>query len=300
MNGVLVRDECCLFSAEADTKSMRMLGDDPENTMLVEMANPWNIDNLYYLHWNDEKFKQFHIDYPLAIQEGRTTEEFVDERRRELTSLEFQVLYESRFPDQSEDALFSRRWIDRAVSLDLDVEPKEVIVSCDIADKGLDKTVIMVLYSDGINYKLVYIYAEDKSEQADVVDRILQIRKEFNATRIHVDSIGIGVGAVSMLRRYIDHPKTVIEGCNFASAARDKKRFLNIKSEMYFRLAKLMELGRVDIPDQPELISQLASIEWDGTTGRNKIIDPKKSPDFADALVYGIWQRGSSSGYHIA
>jgi hypothetical protein len=115
---IVITDEACLINRVAYTKILRMLGDNPEQGMLVELYNPWNRDNVAFDHTQDDNFYHVRIGWEQAVKEGRTTREFVMEQKKQLTPMEFDVLYESRFPSQSEDSLFSMDWIDKAVKAD--------------------------------------------------------------------------------------------------------------------------------------------------------------------------------------
>ena len=96
----------CLVKNEAYTKILRMLGDNPEKSTLIELYNPWNKNNKAYDHSLDPDFYHIRIDWKDALREGITTQEFIDSQRKDITPLEFTVLYDSQFPSQSEDAVF--------------------------------------------------------------------------------------------------------------------------------------------------------------------------------------------------
>ena len=114
---VVVPDEACLINKTAWVKTTRMLGDDPDNSIMIVLVNPWDTDNQAYDYSLNPKFDITHIDYKQGIKEGRTTKEFIDERIEEYggeDTLEFTVLYKSLFPEMSKDALFSGNWFKKA------------------------------------------------------------------------------------------------------------------------------------------------------------------------------------------
>lgn len=242
---LVICDESAKISREAYAKIVRMLGDDPENSILIELANPWDKDNKYFEHYVSGRFKVLHIDYKDAISEGRVTETFIEEMRLELTPLEFTVLYESKFPDEAEDSLFSYKEINRAIENNFDISEGAGIISCDPADKGLDFTVIYYGHEKAGKYKVEYIYSEPKSENMTIANRIIKLFEEKgDVKKINVDCIGIGVGIVSRLKEVLGG-KCNINACHFGESPEDinkdlptssKKRFINKKAEQYFRL----------------------------------------------------------------
>ena len=67
------------------------------------------------------------------------------------------------------------------------------------------------------------------------------------------------------------------------------ERFVNLKAELYFEAKKLFEEDKLKIIGNQQLIDELVAIEADYTSdGKLWIVDPRKSPDFADSLVYAL------------
>jgi hypothetical protein len=289
---LIIKDESCLISDAANARIMRMLGDDPEYAVLIEISNPWSTDNKYYEHYTSGDYYTIHVDWRLGIKEGRITQEFVNQMRDEYkdTPMFFTVLYDSEFPEQPEDSVFNRAHVMQAVNRWKDIERADTLMSCDVADKGADKTVILTGRRKGNHYIINEVFTEAKTEQANLIGRLMSMQQKNLATWIHIDTIGLGAGVVSVLKQNV--PKTCnVIGCHFGRSAGDKSRFSNRKAEVYFRLRHLFEEGLISIPNDKRLINELMKIKWDysAQSGKIKIIDPEKSPDFADALVYFVW-----------
>jgi len=290
--GILIVDEACQISNEAYTKILRMLGDNIEKSILIELYNPWTRSCKAFEHSNDPDFYKIHVGYLDAIQDGRTTLEFIESQRKEITPLEFTVLYESEFPLESEDSIFNLAKIKMAYRDPL--TNGTLIISCDVADKGMDKTVIITGYKLDNNMSAVNIYSESKSENVAVAGRIIDIIKRNHPNRmvVNIDCIGVGVGVLSMVKEFASpHRNITVVGChNGESPILNPERFLNKKAENYFRLKELFDQGLITIPDHKELVNQLISMRWEFTSASKiRVIDPDKSPDFADALVYFVW-----------
>ena len=314
---MVITDESCLIPEVAWAKITRMLGDDPEHAVLIELANPWDMATRYYKHWISGRYKKIHIGYEEAIAEGRITSKFVEEQRKELTPLEFEVLYESNFPLTSEDAVFNYGKVQEGVKKEIpeweEWENYEKIISCDVADKGLDWTVIYwgVHNLDTDEYCVLESFSEPKSDNMQVAYKIFDWYNEKGADRINIDTIGVGVGVVSRVRELVGDLAKVV-ACHYGegvgTAGKEtraypsetlqerrsdsiKKRFLNRKAEQFFRLKDLFSESLMNIPDNDKLIMELMSMKWDfSTSSKIKIIDPDLSPNWADCLTYFVWK----------
>ena len=213
--------------------------------------------------------------------------------------MEFDILYNSIFPSESADSIFNLDKIRQAEKKEQSNQG-EFIISCDVADSGIDKTIILQGYKMEGGYSINSIYSEDKSENTAISGKIMSIIKEnlgLNHISVFIDMIGVGTGVLSMVKQecetlnYSRKNKIKVVGCHFGqSPVLDKERFANRKAENYFRLKELFEEGMIIIPHNKTLFNELLAMRWNFTsTSKIKIIDPDKSPDFADALVYFVW-----------
>lgn len=321
-------DEACLVSDEAYAKIMRMLGDNPEQAVLIELFNPWNRDNKAYEHSNDPAYCCLHIGWRDALKEGRITKSFLEEQRKELTPLEFEVLYESRFPAQSEDSVFNLDRVKEAGEkqfnlvkglpelLDLVDNPSKhtesevkkareelkawkAIIAADVADKGLDHTVVFWGYEKEGQFEVVGRYSEPYSENMAVAGRINNLVRSFIGRHVkglvNIDCTGVGTGVVSRVKEVVRDEGFVnvtVKGAHFGESPINKKRFLNRKAENYFRLRSLFIEGNIAVKGTKELSRDAGGVKWELTSGGDKvrIVDPDKSPDETDALVFFVWR----------
>ena len=323
---IVVIDESAMISRESYAKIVRMLGDDPENSILIELYNPWDRDTKAFDHSISDRFERIQIGYEVGIKEGRITQDFVDEMKEEMTSLEFEVLYNSRFPEQSEDAIFNLGRIKKAPSIGIDFEPGvkkllaklediskftefqvanikkelsqyQVVISSDIADKGKDHSVMMWGYRMDNFYQLTGCYSEPQTENMDFAGRLINKIKEFGRIikiLVNIDCIGVGAGVVSRVREWVrehGYKNVKVNACHFGEGAIKKERFMNKKAENYFRLKDLFSDNHVKTLDIRELTTNLVAMKWEfSSSGKIKILDPDGySPDWADALVYFVW-----------
>ncbi len=337
---LIVLDESCLIPYEVyRQKISRMLGDYGDS-MLVEIGNPWHKENQMYEHWLDPNFKKIHIDYRQGFKEGRITPEFIEEQRRLLTDIEFTILYEAEFPEDEEDSLFKNSEIKNAINNTKinnvkelrqlvkekrELEEKqfltskeqarlkdivkqlrefEYIISCDVADKGIDESVVFYGVKKGNTYEVEGYYSEKVSDNMKLAGKILNIWKEKApkevSSKIIIDGIGVGVGVVSRLNEVIreQNLKTRVVSAHFGSSAIKNDKYLNKKAENYMRLKALFEEKLIKFPDIKPLYRNLLLMKFEvNSAGKIRIIDPEKSPDYADALVFFIWQDKESLAF---
>lgn len=314
--GIIVKDEAVLINDQANAKIGRMAGDNPDGVLIIELFNPWNRDNKVHEHINDPNWDYTHVGWEDAIIDGRTTQKFVDEQRREITPLEFQVLYESRFPDESEDQLIPY-WAIQAAIREIPTLPhtSDYRMGVDIAEFGLDLTIIVVGFRNKGLYVLDEVKALPKQEVMATTAGIVKIENErqdqIPLKHITPDALGMGTGVAGRLEEIKRKGQIKAKIRRFKSSSKkgfnriDKERFLNMKSKAYFHLRKIFVEKKIIIHPKiakefPQLIKQLGQMKWKPMSNNRKIriLDPgegkddtmkKKSPDFADALMMFCW-----------
>ena len=284
---IIILDEACLILDEVyRARISRMLGDSPDSK-LVELVNPWHRHNFAYRHWQSQHFKRVHINWRQALSEGRVTETFIQEQKEELSTYEFEVLYESIFPTDSEDTLIRWDWIQHAQTHTITLQGNiRAIWALDVGEQGPDLTVLTKSLQDGARVKVTEIHiikTKETMPTANAVDAIVPKNEQLN-----VDSIGVGAGVYSRLKE-LGH--NVVSVRVSQQPTRQKDRFLNQKAERYWKLRATFEARNIDITEvakkHPKLTSQLSQMRYEFTSaGKIKIIDPEgKSPDFADSTM---------------
>lgn len=283
---VVVEDESALISDEVyRLRITRMLGDNPDS-IYISIGNPFP-GNHFEENYKNSDWKKYKIDYKTALKEGRTTGQWIEEQRRILTPMEFAILYEAEFPEESEDALFRWAWINLAKERKFeDFEVNKKYLGCDIAEAGVDWTVITsIIETKDKKYIVTDIKNWHKSDTMVTAGYITKVDDKFKSDIIKVDAIGVGKGVYDRLKEL---KKPVIPIKVGMTATRESERFLNQKSQFYWKLRTLFEEGRISIPSNHNLINELRKMKYELTSaGKIKIIDPNKSPDFADSLMLG-------------
>ena len=285
---IIVCDEGNLIlNAIYRKRILRMLTAYPDAKFIILM-NPWNKNHYTGSAISNPEFHYIHIPWMQGVDEGRVTEKFINEMREALTPVEFTVLYDSKFPGEVEDALFRYEWLERAQQLTVNLKSAYNIHSLDVAEHGVDRTVLTNACTDG-DYIIVKGQEWIKVNNGDTMATADAVASKIpKGESLNVDSIGVGAGVHSRLVQ-LGHKANSIRVSQKPSSVEAEKRFSNSKAERWWKLREKLEHNKIKLPSGPEyqpLISQLSQMRYENKNGKTVIIDPSgKSPDYADSLM---------------
>jgi phage terminase large subunit len=194
---------------------------------------------------------------------------------------------------QSDRAVINRLDVLRA--MERNTEPEgQIEVGVDVARFGTDTTQFYkrkgLKVIDERNYKGMDTF--DVSNEAFVFSE--------DAHEIKVDDTGVGGGVSDNLT----HKGRNVQMINFGGSPKDKDKYPNTISEMWFEFRELLQTEEVDLPDDRELLQQLTSRLYKFDVKGRRVIESKedykkrygKSPDKADALLlcyYSIYSNAT-------
>jgi len=176
----------------------------------------------------------------------------------------------------------------------LEVNDGEIVISCDVARFGDDKTVIF--HRKG--YKVFDPIVINKSDLVVVANRLEELYKELRGyypyTKItfNIDSTGLGVGVVDILNAK-DLKNCYVNQITFSNSPKNKDKYFDITSEMMFNVRDILRDEEVELPSIEVLITELGSRLYSvDNKGRYKAENKQdykkrigKSPDYADSLM---------------
>lgn len=280
----VISDESALIPDVLQATIMRMLGDKQDN-FLVKIGNPFN-RNHFLRTWRSDRYHKIFIDYLQGINEGRYSEEFINEMKDEAL---FDILYGCKFPE--EGSIDAKGWlqlltdseVERAF-VDEDVFFGDKRLGCDVAGGGRNFSVMVIR---GHNFAKK-IYKENQPDTMMFAGSIINTvgEMEIQNRDIFVDKVGIGRGVVDRLRE-------IIFGINGVGGADtpSESRFANLRAEMYWRARDwILNGGKLEKDDD---WYQLANIKYKiDSSGRIKIMSKEEmlkegidSPDAADSFA---------------
>ncbi len=275
-----------------------------DNARMLLLGNPTTLSGSFYeaFHSRRSLWKTIRIsakDTPNFADEGEevtwpnlVTPQWVNDAKVNWgeDSPMYQIRVLGEFPSESEDTLISLKIIENAVAGKdeapelQDDEPVELGV--DVARFGSDRTVICARRGDRVIEMASYT-KKDTMETAGLVKALVE---RYSPACVRVDSIGVGAGVVDRLKE-LEVPG--VTGINVAQRATNPEHFANLKAELYDGLRERFQQGRIRIPNDQKLISELASIRYYFTSsGQTRLEDKddlrgrgQPSPDLADALM---------------
>ena|SRR3990167_5670190 len=202
--------------------------------------------------------------------------------------------------DNVSDNCINPLWIQRAKDRKLSVcPPLRRIVGVDVARKGNDKTVMYALENNMIIGKVEY----EKKDTMEVVGYLLLFAEQHkNIKNFSVDELNAGAGVVDRLnemKRAGSKSIGKVIAVNSASKSNHPEKYRNIRAEIWGYGAECFEMDRVQLPiEDNDLCEQLSWANWKSIDS-NKVLQVEekediikrygRSPDNADAYLYGLW-----------
>lgn len=245
---------------------------------------------------NSECIEGTYKDHP----PGRLPQDFVDDlevMKEESPAYYRRYVLNSHEETDTDDVCIPYDKLLEAKGKDLrDYYDDLVVISCDPAEKGKDKSVIGVF--KGLT--LVEKKITQEKELMTTAGNITRLHRKYNADAIIVDDIGIGAGVRSSLRETLDKDDHgLIIGFNSCRVANDNRHYARTRDEVWMHAAKLFKEGRVSLPAEgsDNMIEELSVHTYDPNSKGQICVCRKKdvkkaighSPDEADMLVMGLW-----------
>lgn len=306
--GLVLVDESSLIPDSMWAKIFRMVGG-VKGGRLIQLGNPFE-SNHFGRAFDSKYYEHLTIDYKQALQEGRLTQEFLDEARENITELDWKIFYECKFPEAgAEDALIPRPWIELAVNQP-DCQGEHKQAGLDVARFGRDKTVY-IFRKGG---KVESVEMTEKMDTMEVVGWVRAFLNRDNPDILCTDVVGIGSGVHDRLSEIqggdnIEWGDADLFAINVGQAPEGyegdieaKDKFYNLRAQLLWHLRSLFKPGKnnksqISIPNDPELKKQLEEIRYKYSSERKIKIEAKEemkkrlgvSPDKADALALAFW-----------
>ena len=209
------------------------------------------------------------------------------EAKETLSEEEYARIWEGIPFEDSERAVIPRSKI--VAAMKREVEPDGgIVVGADIARFGNDRTV----FAKRTGYKFEPLKMLSKKDTQEVSR---QLHDYAECGKIIVDDTGVGGGVTDKLRDLKDNVIAV----SFGGRPRDKKKYPDNISEMWFTLADMID--DISLPDDVELLQELSSRNYKYTPDERRKVESKeeykkrtgrRSPDKADAVILSAYNRG--------
>jgi hypothetical protein len=235
-------------------------------------------------HWADW-YRSFLPVYESDIMPKKELDKAKDEMPKGLYEQEFLC----SFLADEENTLISAQSVEALASVHRTHREIRRVVACDPSQGG-DECVIYVMENTAIiDVKVLHV-----KDTMVIAGEIAAIMHKTKTDYVAVDSIGIGAGICDRLREL---GKKVIR-INSSEKAGDEERFYNLRAEIWWYCMEQIIASKVAYPEDIELRRELSFVKYKVVNSSGKIqLEPKadtkerlgRSPDRADAFVYGVW-----------
>ena len=274
-----------------------------ERSKLLMIGNPTTLAGTFYdaFHKNRDLYETIRIsafDTPAfngeissnqELPTGMITPEWIQriKRQRGEQSAEYFYRVLGEYPVKAIDTLISLHDIERATNREFPDEPTEKpVLGLDVARYGDNQSVAVVRQGDTV----IWLEAFPKCDLMETVGRATRLIRQFDVSKAIIDEVGMGSGVLDRLRE-LDEIKA--HGVNGGNKPENPKLHFNMRAQMFDRLKDRFEQGKISIPNDPELISQVASLNYRYTSAGALRLEGKEtmrnsgrpSPDKADALA---------------
>jgi hypothetical protein len=178
------------------------------------------------------------------------------------------------------------------------------ILGIDVGAGG-DWTVCTLRIGDGVHPEVWRIRTPDPGAS---IDELLDIIDVARPDIVRVDGIGIGWGIAGALDRERGRHHAKVERIVVSEASSDPARFLNLRSELWWKARERCEQRTWDLSGaSPDALEQLGWPHWSEGVKGKIVVEPKAetikrqghSPDDADSLLL-CWADGRTGPVGVA
>jgi hypothetical protein len=290
-------DDSVLMDNDLYAYIKRMLGGH-KDSFLMEFANPLK-RNHFYKTMTDDTTHKIWINYKDALAEGRFTESFIAEMRKEMF---FSVFYDCKFPAENEideegyQLLLTEDIINGAIAPVTMEKSRDNILGVDIG-RGGNRTSLTLRNGN----KAAVIKSAKTESLMTAVGLCVEAMQDWDlkASAVCLDDAGMGGGPTDRLKEQNFYINPVILGGTADKIPNSKIQYKNVRAQCYWKLKQwFIGEGEFDgnqglVADNDNLINQLKLIKYRINSSGEIQIQPKEnmqlasgeSPDEADSLA---------------
>ena len=249
-----------------------------------------NIKDIEYPDYDDQKDQeefdeQYEAQHSLGLSSPQWALDVFNDLGPQSSVYQTRVL--GQFPEEADDTLIPLRDVEAAVKRLAHAPPDTPpIMGVDVARFGNDKTVIIIRHGP----RVIYIDELRKSDIVNTTGTVITAALKYQLKDIIVDEIGVGAGVLDNLKA---DKRFNAQGLNGSNSPSNSEQYLNLRAEVFDGLRQRFADGDISLPNDPELISQLASLTYKYNARGQLQLESKdairssgrQSPDKADAIA---------------
>jgi hypothetical protein len=288
-NVMLVADEAsgvpeAVFEAAAGSMS-------GHNALTILLGNPVRSSGFFFDTHNRLK-DEWWTRRVSCIDSTRVSKEYVEDMKSRYgeESNAFRIRVLGEFPRSDDDTIIPMELLESAKHRDTRAyEDAPIVWGLDVARFGSDSSVLCKRQSN-------VVHTLERWRNLDLMQLTGAVVAQYEAcdhknrpAEILVDSIGLGAGVVDRLREL----RLPARGINVSESPAMGGTYLNLRAELWHKAKAWLEKRDCKIPNNEDLIGELATVRYTFTSNGKIKIESKddirrrglKSPDMADAFV---------------
>lgn len=262
-------------------------------------AGNW-VKRLFYDPWKMGTIKKPYYFLPTTIADNPYASEEYRESLKQLPPEEYRRFVEGDWEATDDpDQLIKAEWVFNARKIEHDRYAGPIRLGVDVARFGDDETVFCMVRGNGLEFIRSF---PDVS-----VDRVANMVTTYigdpdlpiDAEDVHVDAVGIGAGAVDILRSQGHKVTELISGARPIPRPGQVFQFANLRSQMWWEFREKLRAGIFSLPEEmdPKLLADLTAPRYEIKGDKMIHVETKhdiklrigRSTDFGDALVYAAF-----------
>lgn len=263
-----------------------------KGSRIVLLSTPFGREGYFARAFKDPTFTTFHIS---SEECPRIDKEFLAQEKARLSKLVYQQEYLGEFVDDLMQ-FFPDELIIKTMKAKRpnNITKEDFYLGVDLARMGEDESTFEIIRM--ANNKKLY-HVENQITKRTYLNQstkhIIELDKIYNFNKIFIDDEGIGVGVYDHLldteqtRRKIipiNNSKRVID--------RDDGKVRLLKTDLYNNLLRLMEIGEIELLDDPEVFQSLKSVQYEYTSDKKGKTHLKIFGNYthiAEGLIRAAW-----------
>jgi hypothetical protein len=239
---------------------------------------------------NDKNYGCFHYNYkdnPYLSEDGvKEIERDIEEYGESSVYVQCEI-YGNFIEDR--DVYFKRELVENCIDKEIVLGnvrhlSKKYYLGIDVAGEGEDESVFITIEYDGDILKIYDISYFEKNKPREIVGMVKMLDEKYNYNLIRIDKTAIGEGPEDWLKETLGgglYDDMRVEGIRFSQTS---------KMDMYSNLKKIMNQGKLRIPNHRKLIFQLCDFRYEVTSNGLKLHHSEKGhDDYCDALALACW-----------
>ena len=293
---LLIADEAAfipdeVFNAITPSLSTRIKA----GARIVLLSTPFGREGYFARAFNDKTFKNFHIS---SEECPRIDKDFLMAEKQRMTKRQYQQEYLGEFVDDLmqffPDNLIKDVMRRKRPNTIAKNQNNAYYLGVDLARMGDDESTFAII--DLNKDKIIQVEQQitTRTRLNESTNHIIQLNKLYDFKKIFLDTGGIGVGVYDHLLDNDDTKRKIVPLDN-------SKRVLNhdetlstrlLKEDLYNNLLRLMETGKIELLDNPEIFQSLKSVQFDHTTdtrGRTHLKIFGNYTHIAESLIRCAW-----------